>query len=427
MTAEATPAGKRQPRSLRKIGYAILALMLGFAGTMLVDRALGLFGWPDRVRPFPVAPPHFERTVERPEYRYTIRTNDRGIRYRTVPLHKPAGTVRVVALGDSFVEGACVEVEQRWSNLIEHDADERGLGPLQVIDCGEAGTGPVDYARTLAQVGFDYEPDAVLIGIYTDDVPATPPNVDPQALLVLPPEPVGPMGEIGALLWPHLAAMTTVAKMQPRHAEREPAVTDVLAQARAHVGKNGVTLQDFRRWRKSVPDSVIDDIAHRRIAPGLVTYALTRPTFFREGIGIEGGAAVQRFHAMCRVLGAMVAACQQHGAKVGVVLMPSVFQYDPASSQRLTARVYASQGHPMRPEWLTEITPLQQHMSAWAKAQKVPLLDLVPVFRRAVAETEEPLNWAIDPHWTPAGHRVAATAIEAWLLRSGLIPGRPRH
>ena len=45
---------------------------------------------------------------------------------------------------------------------------------------------------------------------------------------------------------------------------------------------------------------------------------------------------------------------------------------------------------------------------AACRERDIPVLDLLPSFRRAVKSSDEELYFALDHHWTPAGHRVAA-------------------
>ncbi len=382
---------------------------------MVLDRALGLAGFGTAAPSFPVGPPHYVRTIERSEYRYTIRTNDRGIRYRTVPLTKPAGTVRVVLVGDSFTEGACVAVDERWSDRVERALAEAGRGPIELINCGEAGTQPLDYGRALVGVGLDYQPDAVVFGVYFDDVAKTAADANPRDIFAAP---VHGARRLLRALWPNLEALATAVRGRAdRGGERgdDDAPLDLVAQARAAAAASGIDEPTFGRWLDSLSAEVIADVQARRIPPELVTHSLTRPLYFREGIGLETEHARACFAAMCRILDAMGDLCRERGIAVGVVLMPSVYQCDPAAAQRLTARLYASAGSPMRAEWTSSTTPLQHELSAWAAARGVPMLDLVPVFRAAVATAREPLHFAIDPHWTPAGHGVAAAAIRPWL------------
>ncbi|MEZ5320117.1 MAG: hypothetical protein R2752_22135 [Vicinamibacterales bacterium] len=48
---------------------------------------------------------------------------------------------------------------------------------------------------------------------------------------------------------------------------------------------------------------------------------------------------------------------------------------------------------------------------------------LTDTFREAIAHgTPGPLNFHLDEHWTPAGHAVAAEAIDAWLEHHEVFP-----
>ena len=405
-----SPAGIRLARTL---GLALLVLAL----TVVLDRGLGLFGLPSEAPAYPVAPPYYEARIENLEYTYTRKTNDRGIRYPEVPLKKPEGTHRVVLVGDSFTEGACVAVEQRWSSLIE-----ARVGSVELINCGEAGTHPPDYARTLAQLGLDYEPDAVVVGLYFDDVPNTPVEVDPAPLLARAGARKTGLPRVVHALWPHTAVLlTSTAAGKPR--KRAKQRMDLIESARQTASQQGIDEATFERWRRAVPEPMLAAVAERKLSPGLLTYSLTRPDFFYEGIGIETEEARARFRSMTRILDAMAELCRQRGIRFGVVLMPSVHQFDPSSSERLMATLYGTLGHPVREEWKLEVTELQRALAAWAsESEGLPFLDLVPVFREAIQSAPEPLNFAIDPHWTPAGHELAAGAIQAWMEASGLIP-----
>ena len=398
----------------------IAALALGLAMTLVLDRALGWAGLPPRPVAYPVAPPNYETTFERLEYSYTIRTNDRGIRYRTIPMAKPVGTHRVVLLGDSFTEGACVEAHERWSDLVEERA---ATGEeLELVNCGEAGTHPPDYLRTLLDVGLEYDPDVVLVGIYFDDFAQTPAAFDPER--VTRDWRRGGAGVLGAVgrVWPHLVTLLVHATPPKTRRPEKPGRWDLVAAARNAATASGLDEEEFEHWRQVVPDEKIAAAEARLIPPGLMTQALTRPDFFYTGIGVESENALRRAAAVRRTLDTMHAVCAEHGARFGVILMPSVHQYDSQSSRRLMATLFAALGHPVREEWKTELTGMERELQAWADESDVPFCNLVPTFREAVQGAEEPLNFEIDPHWTPAGHRVAADAIESWMMTAGLLP-----
>jgi hypothetical protein len=182
-------------RSLR-VGLALATL---FVASVLADRVLGRLGVPASGATEAVGPPHWSTTIEHVEFTYTLRTNDLGIRERDLPLSKPPGTFRIVALGDSMTEGMGVSDAQRWTNGLEEllRADGR---PVELVNCAESGTGPLDYARVLAAIGWRYRPDLVLVGLYQNDVADTPPDADPARALT---DPRRGLAGVARALWPH--------------------------------------------------------------------------------------------------------------------------------------------------------------------------------------------------------------------------------
>ena len=88
---------------------------------------------------------------ERPFFGTRVSTNSFGLRERPFALKKPAGVVRVVLLGDSFVMGQSVEADQRFGALLERSLVERAArehGPIEVLHFG------VDTWNTVAQTTF---------------------------------------------------------------------------------------------------------------------------------------------------------------------------------------------------------------------------------------------------------------------------------
>ena len=88
---------------------------------------------------------------------------------------------------------------------------------------------------------------------------------------------------------------------------------------------------------------------------------------------------------------------------------------------------YAEQLSPYAPE----VSPPQQELAAFARSVGIPFLDLLPLYR-AYCRQEHVLQttgryWeglAILPdriHPTPEGHRLAAEAIHAFLIKEKLI------
>ena len=138
----------------------------------ITEYGLALLGFPDRI-PLRVAhPPDYSEARKSGEFEYTFSTNNQGLRYRNLPLENNTGEFRVFVVGDSFAEGVGVTDGERFTDLLEQDSQRSGT-PMQFINGGLAGTGPLEHGRMYLHVGRKYQPDALLITVYANDVTNT--------------------------------------------------------------------------------------------------------------------------------------------------------------------------------------------------------------------------------------------------------------
>jgi hypothetical protein len=104
------------------------------------------------------------------EGRTYIRINSRGLRDREHALAKPADTVRIAVLGDSFAEALQVPIERTFWAVAEamlRDCRYLGKQDVEVINFGVSGYGPAQELLTLRQRVWDYDPDVVLLAVTT--------------------------------------------------------------------------------------------------------------------------------------------------------------------------------------------------------------------------------------------------------------------
>lgn len=93
----------------------------------------------------------------------TYGANRMGFFERDLPLEKPAGTRRVVVLGDSMTWGTTTP-EEAWPRRMEE-----ALGPgVQVLNFSTYGYDPVQSRATLPEA-WPFSPDRVLLGAYWND------------------------------------------------------------------------------------------------------------------------------------------------------------------------------------------------------------------------------------------------------------------
>lgn len=101
----------------------------------------------------------------------TLRTNSRGMRSdRDYATEKPAGTLRIIGIGDSGMFGWGVAQGEDYMAVLERVLNERGDGiDYEVLNMGVPGYNTALEVETLAYKGLAYEPDIVVIGWCEND------------------------------------------------------------------------------------------------------------------------------------------------------------------------------------------------------------------------------------------------------------------
>lgn len=96
-----------------------------------------------------------------------VSTNSLGWRgKREVPLERTPGVRRIVAIGDSFTFGQCVDDHETFPARLE-----QRLPDTEVLNLGVMGYGHGQMLLRLERDGLPYRPDAVLLGFHVVDIP----------------------------------------------------------------------------------------------------------------------------------------------------------------------------------------------------------------------------------------------------------------
>ena len=163
----------KRPRNLKKkLLLVSFGLLFGLFMSEIFLRVLGysypLFYTTDYYRGFALQPGvegHYQREGE--SY---VRINSDGLRDREHSKPKPANTVRIAVLGDSFTEAMHVPMEQTFWSLLERKLQECKAFPgqnVEVINFGVSGYGTAQELLTLRQRVWDYSPDLVVLAFTT--------------------------------------------------------------------------------------------------------------------------------------------------------------------------------------------------------------------------------------------------------------------
>lgn len=116
--------------------------------------------------------PGAEGRLTTAEYDVRLEYNDRGFRGPLPSYEKPDGTLRVLLLGDSFVEGYTVSRERRTSAVLEEELRKRlaESTEAEIIALGTAGYSTDQELLWLETEGLRYDPDVVVLFFHPNDV-----------------------------------------------------------------------------------------------------------------------------------------------------------------------------------------------------------------------------------------------------------------
>jgi len=114
--------------------------------------------------------PHSEFWHSSADGRWRFVTNGKGFRdTREFQYEKPAGTMRVLALGDSHTQGYEVRQEATFSAVAERYLASHGV-KAEVLNAGVSGYSTAEALAFLENEGYKYQPDVVVLGFYANDL-----------------------------------------------------------------------------------------------------------------------------------------------------------------------------------------------------------------------------------------------------------------
>ena len=323
-------------------------------------------------------------TFVAPEFEVDIRINAEGLRDRDYERAKAPGTRRLLAFGDSFIEGWGVEVEESVSKRLEARLQEKAGGPIEVINFGVAGYGTDQELLFFEKTGRHYGPDRVLVFFYGNDLwnNALPNGIGSERGY----KPVFRPGPGGRLQL------------------------------------NGVPVRKHPFWDRHKRELPWDARLQRYLGDHWHLYLLARKalsepparTTHGEFYGaIYGPASEPRWERLWDLSGRILAAFDERvksaGAELTVVYIPAIVQIE-AEDWRMKREMYDLVGD----------FDLQMPNRRLRYLADVHGFDLVDLYDPFVAAAAEGTLYFRDSHWNPAGHDLAAAVLADSLAARGL-------
>ena len=99
------------------------------------------------------------------KFKQDVRFNALGMRDVEHQIAKTPGVIRVLVLGDSFMEALQVRLEDSFPRLLEQRLRVMTGQPVEVINCAVSGWGTDQQLTYLTQSGLALKPDLVLIAM----------------------------------------------------------------------------------------------------------------------------------------------------------------------------------------------------------------------------------------------------------------------
>jgi hypothetical protein len=375
--AERSGGASLKPGWRRQLALRTCALGLGVAGGLFAMEGLARLLLTDFYACEPAVGWTFEpgqtgfKLDRRLEYAVHARINSAGFHDVEHALAKPAGTLRIVLLGDSMLAGMQVPLEQTFARRLEALLNEQGDGGtrFEVVNCATDGFGTAQAWLIYEARCRHYRPDLVLLGFFaTNDVldnywgarslnhPVARKCGRPYFELQ-----EGRLARVAA----SLPAVSDPATPLLDRVLRRSYLYQVIAPPPGQGGE---------RLRFRLHDVFLTEYTHEHEEAWAVTKQLLLA--FDEGV-------------------------RRSGARFGVLRVPSRPEIDPG------------QAHAGVGQRLDYERP-QRILSAFLAERGVGYLDLAPGLRDAAADGA-PLYFERDMHWTVTGNGRAGELVARWI------------
>lgn len=171
---ESTSAVRAKPPLRVRVAVVAASVVFALLVFELFLRVVGytypVFYQPDEVRGYALWPGAEGRY--RREGAAHVRINSDGLRDREHAKEKPAHTLRIAVVGDSYAEAFQVEREEAFWAVLEarlRDCPALAGRDVEVINFGVSGYGTAQELLTLREKVWGYAPDVVLLAVTTNN------------------------------------------------------------------------------------------------------------------------------------------------------------------------------------------------------------------------------------------------------------------
>lgn len=334
-----------------------------------------------------LAPNSRMRWVSAGSYDNIVETNSLGFHDKEHKWKKKTTAFRIIALGDSYLEGLQVPVASLFSQKLEKRLeDSHGHEMVEVINLGLSGRGPAQHYRILETIGGKLNPDLVILGVtVSNDFRDSSPIFNPA-----PYKPIYTVNEKNneiTLTRFQVPSIFSIQSLLQRSA---------LAYAIVHLSSRFGAFHDalikIGLLPKTTPPTQVDvaSVEDEKIPFGYQIYLQDPPNDWKEAKKIT-----------LRMISEINRLAMNQGASLIVFAVPAdevikLSEEDFKRSQTADS---------------IDFTLPYRELEAFLSLENIAYVDLVAPFRQNFQETGEMLRWEYDGHWNEGGHELAAQVL----------------
>lgn len=335
--------------------------------------------------------PGARATYHRREYQVEVAINSLGLRDPERPYSAPPGTFRVLALGDSFLEGYSVPLGSTVTQVLERSLSAPGC-PVEVLNGGTSAYSTDQEYLFYREEAHAFGARVVALFFYYNDVY------------------FNTTGSYFGSPKPRLVFKDGRPELRRPVPEPEPA--EQAAQEEPEAPASGSALFAWLRERlmRGAPRSY-DALARLGLwGPIRVVPPRMELKVYKRKPVAEIEAA---WLATGKILEALRDEVAAHGARLVVVYVPSRMEVSDRDWELTRIR------YGLDDKWDRGL--VRERLEGIAGEEGLPFLDLTPALRRAQGGFSGPY-YVYDGHWNALGHRVAAGELRELLRRLGTLP-----
>jgi lysophospholipase L1-like esterase len=309
-----------------------------------------------------------------PQFGHEVSFNSVGMRDREHTVDKPPGVYRILLLGDSFMEALQVPFAASFPSLLERYLGQQTGKRIEVINAGVSGWGTDDELRYLTNYGLQYQPDLVVVvmTLHND------------------------ISDNLRQYWHRVQGGILIEQRRPPMSFVDYHVTRLKAYL-------STRFQLYQLWRRVRHGGEIRQAGRQLHSHVVQLFEEPTPGTIAEGVTLTD-LLLQQVQQETRAA----------GGRVVLVLLPIRYQL----SDSVFADLVRSAGVPPA---TMQVDKPQRMITPLANGLGIPVIDLLPAFRKWTADSATSLYLESDGHWSVAGHQLAAASVADGLLRDGTV------